>query len=105
LEKYQNLSNELHADKSKKDSLENLKYKAEIEYNVSYVESLVEINKNRHLIKLYDFVTILLIMAATLGGISEIAKNKPLGYSAFIFGALGVIMLLLTIFTPQELLY
>jgi hypothetical protein len=105
LEKYQNLSNELHADKSKKDSLENLKYKAEIEYNASYPKSIEEIGNNKKLVEQYDFVTILLIMGASLGGISEIAKNKPLGYSAFIFGALGVIMLLLTIFTPQELLY
>jgi len=103
LEKYQNLSNELHADKSKKDSLENLKYKAEIEYNASYPKSIEEIGNNKKLVEQYDFVTILLIMGASLGGISEIAKNKPLGYSAFIFGALGVIMLLLTIITPQEL--
>jgi hypothetical protein len=103
LAKYQNLSDELHADKSNEDSLENLKNIAETAYN-HYNTSIEEINNNRHLIKLYDFVTILLIIGATLGGISEIAKNKPLGYSAFIFGGSGVAILLLTIFIPQVLL-
>jgi hypothetical protein len=102
LEKYQSRSDELHDDKSKKDSLENLKYKAETAYDF-YYKSIEVINKNRILIKIYDLVTILLIMGATLGGISEIAKNKSLGYSAFIFGGLGVVILLLTIFIPQEL--
>ena len=103
LEKYQSRSDELHDDKSKKDSLENLKYKAETAYDF-YYKSIEVINKNRILIKIYDLVTILLIMGATLGGISEIAKNKSLGYSAFIFGGLGVVILLLTIFIPSVLL-
>jgi Domain of unknown function (DUF4337) len=100
LANYQKLSKELHEDKNHKDSLADLKYRAQIEYNASYPKSIEEIGNNNNLVVRYDFVTILLFMGASLGGISEIAKNKPLGYSAFGFGGSGVVILLLTIFTP-----
>jgi len=49
-------------------------------------------------IEAYDFVTILLIIGVGLGGISEIAKNKPLGYASLVVGGFGVIVLIS--FTP-----
>jgi hypothetical protein len=77
--------------------------KAQTKYKY-YLNSIKEISKNKDFVRLYDTITILLIMGASVGGISEIAKNKPLGYSAFGFGGLGVLMLLVTVFLPQILL-
>lgn len=102
LVKYQKLIDELHADKLHKDSIKNLRYNAETESN-HYKKLKEEIGNITSLITSYDFITILLIVGASLGGISEIAKSKPLGYSAFNFGGLGVIILLVTTFIPQVL--
>ena len=104
LAKYQKLIGELHADKDSEDSLNDLEFKAKDAYK-SYVDSIKEVNRHTSLIKLYDFVIILLIMGASIGGMSETAKNKPLGYSAFGFGGSGVAILLLTMFLPHVLLF
>jgi Domain of unknown function (DUF4337) len=103
LTKYQNLIEELHADKEHEDSLKDLMDKAKTKYKY-YLNSIEEISNNKNFVRLYDTITILLIMGASIGGVSEIAKNKPLGYSAFGFGAVGVVMLLLIVFIPQILL-
>jgi Domain of unknown function (DUF4337) len=103
LTNYTEFLSQLHADKKHEDSLKNLMDKAQTKYNY-YLNSIKEISKNKDFVRLYDMITILLIMGASVGGISEIAKNKPLGYSAFGFGGLGVLMLLLTVFIPQILL-
>jgi hypothetical protein len=105
LEKYQQLIDKLHASKDHKDSLKYLRYKAETQYNNTYDESLREIEKNKKLGEHGDFVIILLIIGASLGGMSVIAKYKPLGYSAFSFGGLGVVILLLTMFLPQVTMF
>jgi hypothetical protein len=98
LANYTRLSGELHADKSTEDSLKSIRYKAETASNVSYPKSIEEIDNNKKFVEQYNYVTILLFMGASLGGISEIAKNKSLGYSAFIFGGLGLVIPLVTIF-------
>jgi hypothetical protein len=104
LAKYQKLIGELHADKGP-HSLKQLRYTSETEHNGSYYESLEEIERNKILGEHGDFVVLLLIIGASLGGMSLIAKNKPLGYSAFGVGGTGVVILLLTMFVPQVLLF
>ena len=42
-------------------------------------------------------------MLAGLGGISEIAKNKLLGYPSLVVGGFGVVVLLLISFMPTIL--
>jgi hypothetical protein len=101
---YTRLVGELHADKDIEDSLYDLRSMSVDAYK-SYVNSIKEINRNTSVIKLYDFVIILLVIGTSLGGMSETAKNKPLGYSAFGFGGTGVVILLLTMFVPQVLLF
>ena len=61
---------------------------------------MVDISAISKLIGMYEFVTILLIIGAGLGGISEIAKNKLIGYPAFAVGGIGII-LLLVLFLPS----
>jgi hypothetical protein len=89
----------LHANRSVDGSLANLKYNAEIE-NSTYERSLTSISETSKFITIYELVTILLIIGAGLCGISEIAKNKLLGYPGFAIGGFGVIILLLVIFVP-----
>ena len=96
LAKYQFLDKDLHDNKSNPDSIGNLMTKARA--NVTNFEnSLKDISKNSALIMQYDFITILLIVAASMAGISEIAKNKLLGYSAFLLGGIGCMLLILTV--------
>jgi len=90
----------MHGDKTIDGSLSNLKYKAQIE-NSKYEQALVEISAISKLIGMYEFVTILLIIGAGLGGISEIAKNKLIGYPAFAVGGIGIIILWLVLFLPS----
>jgi len=66
----------------------------------SYEQSAIAAAEYSNFIEAYDFVTILLIIGAGLGGISEIAKNKPLGCASLVVGGFGVIVLLLISFTP-----
>ncbi|MGC2428188.1 MAG: hypothetical protein WA421_14210, partial [Nitrososphaeraceae archaeon] len=87
-----------HANKSVEGSLANLRSKVEVE-NSAYEKSLDDISKASKIITTYELITILLIIGAGLGGISEIAKNKMIGYPGFVIGGVGVIILLLFLFT------
>lgn len=98
LHKYQSYIDTLHANKSVEGSLANLRYKVEAENSV-YEKSLGNISETSKIITTYELVTILLIVGAGLGGISEIAKNKMIGYPGFVIGGVGVIILLLFLFT------
>ena len=98
--KYKSHIDILHGDKTIDGSLSNLKYKAQIE-NSKYEQDFVDISAISKLIVMYEFVTILLIIGAGLGGISEIAKNKLIGYPAFAVGGIGIIILLLVLFLPS----
>jgi hypothetical protein len=97
LHKYKSYIDALHADKSVEGSLANLRYKAEIENSV-YEKSLNNISETSKIITTYELITILLIIGAGLAGISEIAKNKLIGYPGFAVGGAGVIILLLFLF-------
>ena len=101
--KHQSYIDTLHADKSVNGSLANLKYNSESEQSI-YEKSLADISENSKFITIYELITILLIIGAGLGGISEIAKNKLLGYASFAVGGLGVIILLLVLFVPLSIL-
>jgi hypothetical protein len=92
----------LHADRSVKGSLANLRYNAEVEKS-TYEKSLITISETSKFITIYELVTILLIIGAGLCGISEIAKNKLLGYPGFAVGGVGVTILLLVIFEPSTM--
>ncbi len=100
LTKYKSYIDMLHADRSVDGSLANLKYNAEIE-NSTYEKSLASISETSKFITMYELVTILLIIGAGLCGISEITKNKIIGYPGFAVGTFGVIILLLVIFVPS----
>ncbi len=76
------------------DSIPNLQDKAQTEQKL-YEQSLIAASQYSKFIVAYDFVTILLIIAIGLGGISEIAKNKLLGYPSLVVGGFGVVVLLL----------
>lgn len=89
LTKYKSYINMLHADKSVKGSLANLKYNEEIE-NSTYEGSLIKISEISKFITIYELITVLLIIGAGLCGISEIAKNKVLGYPGLVIGGFGV---------------
>lgn len=98
LTKYQFLDKDLHDNEKNTDSVGNLYEKARANLT-NYEKSQNDISKNSALIMQCDFVTILLIVAASMAGISEIAKNKLLGYSAFGLGGIGCILLILTVTT------
>jgi hypothetical protein len=84
-------------------SLLNLKQKAESEHN-SFLLSAEQISDISKEIAIYELITILLIIAAGLGGVSEISRNKLLGYPAFITGAVGVILLFIITLIPSLLI-
>jgi hypothetical protein len=98
--KYESYIGKLHADRSVVGSLANLKYNAEAE-NSTYEKSLITISETSKFITIYELITILLIIGAGLCGISEIAKNKFLGYPGFIVGSVGLIILLLVTLEPS----
>ena len=100
LSKYKSYIDMLHANRSVDGSLANLKYNAEIE-NSTYERSLTSISETSKFITIYELVTILLIIGAGLCGISEIAKNKLVGYPGLAVGSFGAIILLLVIFVPS----
>lgn len=89
----------LHADKSVECSLANLQHKAEVETS-AYEKSLNNISEASKIITTYELITILLIIGAGLAGISEIAKNKLIGYPGFAVGSAGVIILFLFTGSP-----
>jgi hypothetical protein len=94
--KYLFLDKDLHDDLEKKDSLNNLRKKAEDNQTI-HLNLEKDIVGNSKFIINYELVTILLIVAASLAGISEIAKNKLLAYSAFCIGGIGCVLLILTL--------
>ena len=98
LHKYKSYIDTLHADKSVEGSLANLQHKVEVETS-AYEKSLNNISEASKIITTYELITILLIIGAGLAGISEIAKNKLIGYPGFAVGSAGVIILLLFLFT------
>jgi hypothetical protein len=81
----------------------NLKYKAESEYEF-FLQSAEHISDISKIIGIYELITVLLIIAAGLGGVSEIARNKLLGYPAFIIGGIGVLLLFVITFLPSTLI-
>ena len=83
-------------------SLLNLKHKAESEYD-SFLQSVDHISDISKKIGMYELTTILLIIAAGLGGVSEISRNKLLGYPAFLIGAVALIILFMITFMPSIL--
>jgi hypothetical protein len=83
-------------------SLLNLKHKAESEHD-SFLQSADHISDISKKIAMFELITILLIIAAGLGGLSEISRNKLLGYTAFVIGAVGIIILFIITFTPSIL--
>jgi len=81
----------------------NLKFRAESEYE-NFLQSADHISDITKIIGIYELITVLLIIAAGLGGVSEIARNKLLGYPAFIIGAVGVILLFVITFLPSKII-
>lgn len=100
--KYESYIGRLLADSSVAGSLANLRYNGDVE-NSTYEKSLVTISETSKFITIYELVTILLIIGAGLCGISEIAKNKLLGYPGFAAGGVGVTILLLVTFLPSTM--
>jgi hypothetical protein len=98
--KYESYIGKLHAERLVIGSLANLKYNAEAENN-TYEKSLITISETSKFITIYELITISLIIGAGLCGISEIAKNKFLGYPGFVVGRVGVIILLLVTLEPS----
>lgn len=94
--KYLFLDKDLHDDQYNEDSLHNLRTQAEAN-QTAHLGLEDDISENSELIINYEFVTILLIVAASLAGISEIAKTKLLGYSAFCIGGAGCVILILAL--------
>jgi hypothetical protein len=92
----------LHADRSVQGSLANLRYNAEVE-NSTYEKSIITISETSKFITIYELVTILLIIGAGLCGVSEIAKNKLIGYPGFAVGGVGVTILLLVTLEPSTM--
>jgi uncharacterized membrane protein YkgB len=92
----------LEGNQTATGSLLNLKYKAESEYD-RFLQSQNDISAISKSIGIYELITIFLIIAAGLGGVSEIARNKLLGYPAFLIGGVGVIVLLIITFIPSTL--
>src|SRR5919112_6458978 len=102
LHKYKSYIDTLHADKSVEGSLANLQHKVKVE-NSAYEKSLLNISEASKIITTYELITILLIIGAGFGGISEITKNKLIGYPGLAVGSIGVIILLLFFFTGSPI--
>ncbi len=97
LNKYRSYIDTLHANKTVEGSLANLRSKVEAE-NSAYEKSIVNISEVSKIITTYELVTILLIVGAGLGGMAEFVRNKMIGYSGFVIGSIGIIILLLFLF-------
>ena len=98
MHKYRTYIDTLHADKAVEGSLANLKNKEQSEQN-EYEKTLNDISETSKIIMTYELVTILLIVGAGLAGTSEVTKNKLVAYPGFAVGGLGIIILLLFLFT------
>ena len=94
---------QLDADENTNGSLLNLKNNAQAE-NTELLQSIANLSSISKIIGIYELVTILLIIGAGLGGMSEIARNKLLGYPAYFIGGIGIIMLILITFVPSALI-
>jgi hypothetical protein len=90
----------LEADEKTMGSLLSLKNNAETENN-EFLQALKNISYVSKIIGFYELATILLIISAGLGGMSEISRNKLLGYPAFIIGGIGVVILFIVTFLPS----
>jgi len=90
----------LNSDERTNGSLLNLKYSAETENN-RFLESLTDISHVSKLIGVYEFSTVLLVIGAGLGGMSEIARNRLLGYSGLLIGGIGIILVVIISFFPS----
>ena len=99
---YKSHLNLLEADQNTNGSLLSLKDNAEKE-NDEFLQALKNISYVSKIIGLYEICTVLLIISAGLGGMSEIARNKLLGYPAFIIGGIGIIILVMVTFLPSIL--
>jgi uncharacterized protein DUF4337 len=97
---YKSHLNLLEADEKTAGSLLSLQNNAETENN-EFLQALKNISYVSKIIGLYELATILLIIGAGLGGMSEIARNKLLGYPAFIIGGIGVVILIIVTFLPS----
>jgi len=100
---YKSHLDHLKADITANGSFLNLKFKEESEYE-NFVQSADHISDVTKIIGIYELITVLLIIAAGLGGISEIARNKLLGYPAFIIGGVGIILLMVIAFFQPTLI-
>jgi hypothetical protein len=94
---------QLDADENTNGSLLRLKNNAQAE-NTELLESIANLSSISNIIGIYELVTILLIIGAGLGGMSEIARNKILGYPAYFIGGIGIIVLILITFVPSVLI-
>ena len=102
LSKYLSNLKKLHANNDT-DSIPNLQDKAQTEQKL-YEQSQIASSQYSKFVEAYDLVTVLLVIGVGLGGISEIAKNKLLGYPSFFVGGFGIAVLLLISFMPDTLL-
>lgn len=102
LAKYQSYVDTLHADNATTDSLANLAGKAQTE-QAQYERLLDTATKDSKYSDKYGFATTMLVIGAGLGGVSNIAKKRLLGYPCFGIGSVGVIMILLVAFAPAAL--
>lgn len=90
----------LEGDEKTMGSLLSLKNNAETENN-EFLQALKNISYVSKIIGFYELATILLIISAGLGGMSEISRNKLLGYPAFIIAGIGVAILVIVTFLPS----
>ena len=93
---------QLDADEKTNGSYLSLKNNAQAE-NTKLLESIGNLSSISKIIGIYELVTILLIIGTGLGGMSEIARNKLLGYPAYFIGGIGIILLILITFVPSAL--
>lgn len=90
----------LDSDEKTNGSLLNLKYSAETE-NDRFLESLTDISHVSKLIGVYELSTVLLVISAGLSGMSEIARNRLLGYSGLLIGGIGIILVVIISVFPS----
>lgn len=98
LHKYRPYIDTLNTNKTVEGSLANLRSKVELE-NSAYEKSIDNISEVSKIITTYELVAILLIVGAGLGGIAEFVRSRTTGYSGFVTGGVGIIILLLFLFT------
>lgn len=101
--KYNSLLDELHTDKSVKDSLANLMDTAMTEDKL-FNQSSIKFTQSSQIIELYDFTTILLIIGSGLAGVAELTSDKRLAISGIIVGGFGIIIFLLSVLVPETVI-